>query len=434
MHKSPWITIVIIASLLASAGCGTPCERIQSRRIRFLQRAPLDASPHLSLLIPLAWANEIIQEEVSSIKPFRLDTSSFAPVRGIPDLTVKVTSLRWTPEASNRIGFEIRLAIGFGKHTPAFLKLEGAVPIRYDPAHHTLRMTVTAASLKSIKPRIETGSAQILANQLRRALPAALRPLVTTGRVQEWANALLEGVVTDGYALLRSTVLEHLGSLAVFEISLPPLPLAQIELTTRGVGPGMARIDFTTTLPIEKSPNVPAPPRPVRKGHPFRVAMSIDTLAELGNWAISQGKVPSRYNAQGEPDLNGPYEVALDWANEPRPFKAIAWQLGDTCVEAHFGGYLGIAVHDKQVAVEVTDGRLESLIGPPGASLALLLESLWAPTVAFTRTTVATISFQVAGRKIALQLKKGAVSQGDILLDGIFVEMPTKKVRRRRPK
>ena len=55
----------------------------------------------------------------------------------------------------------------------------------------------------------------------------------------------------------------------------------------------------------------------------------MDTVSALGNWAMSMGRIPSRYSIEGKPDPEGLFDASLGWRRGDQPLKVNLWSRSE---------------------------------------------------------------------------------------------------------
>jgi hypothetical protein len=186
---------------------------------------------------------------------------------------------------------------------------------------------------------------------------------------------MLEELVAEGWPRLRGHLASDLGTLARFTIALPEVPIESISLRSEAPE-GRLVIGVMTGLPVRGAPT-PTFGGSQLESQSFELFIPGVSLAEIGNWAMETGRMPSRYDSRGRPSDDGPFEVGLGWQDGSRPLVAHLWRSGRPCVRALVTAQPEVRVDAAELTFEAREARIEEFHGSLVARLAAASSRLW---------------------------------------------------------
>lgn len=401
---------LLISFALVMSGCGA-CQQVTAHREAF--RAQMNAAeagnaPHIRLEIPSKLVDDWTRNAVRSLPEVPFDLPGLGDLsRYVDRLGLDARRLRVALDRDDAARFDLDVDIKSGGRALFGLQLGAVAPVRYDPRKGTLRIALRADMFEKITPRLDDGAVDRLSDTLLGQVPAALRGALrpTARRV---AREGIDALTRQAYQLLRARVLTPLGEVADFEVAMPDVPLAGLALTSEG---GRWLVD--ARLPFGA-----AGLRPARPGNGLRMAVSTEALAQLGNWAMGEGRIPARYTQQGKPSKSGDYEAGFGWQSGQRPLKVHLWTAdvaqSGICVHARAGAEPRIALRDGKLQVGFENGSIEELTGPPLLGSALDLMGISTEAFAFTKTIATRTRIKLGNEKISVSVS-GIELKGDAL-------------------
>jgi len=249
------------------------------------------------------------------------------------------------------------------------------------------------------------------------------RMMISPEAIAAAASVLTGHVLSVTYPALRSSLFAGLRPIARFSIELPELPLERVEFSTLDTGEGLLVLRAHTTFPVTSglTPGTVLEP----SGEGVDMIMTGSVVAELANWAMERDRLPSRFDGNGEPDVNGPYEVALSWSpddEERRPLRVHVWKLQPRCLTAVIAARPELGLSDGRIVLEVRDRRVEQLEGPPLAEVARWFAPLWLRAFSHTQSTAASFTLDAGGRSLAARVtdieRNGSTVRLSLQLEG----------------
>jgi hypothetical protein len=419
-------TVVLLSLLFLIASCGTPCQQIRGDRQRFLARdtSPENGEqPQLSLEVPFALLNRLLAESVSELPSVPVPS----PVGGrlkryLGGIKLIPRALTLGPAPKGLVG--LRLVLALSHRGDELVDVIADLHLRprldtntKDMNKQRLILSLRGEDLRGLRPRITEGGAERLTKAIRKSIPRAARALIPKKTVRAAANTIIDRASAQAFAALRDGALRRLGQVAQISLDLPPVPVADARISSNAK---VLRVDITTALPVRQ---------PVRQGlrpRARQVRFADDTallrisgacVAELANWAISEGKIPARYDDKGRPDAKGPFEAALGWREEARPFKVHVWRLGEPCLQARLGGTPALRVKGNKLKASVKDVKLEELKGPALYELGAFFYALFGPTFDLTKELASAFQIKVGAKEsLKLTLKSAKVTRYELAL------------------
>ena len=394
----------IVRGLLAAAlaGCGT-CQQITAHREAFrseMNQPRKDDQPHIRLRIPDRlvddWSRRALQQlpEVPVTLPGLGDLSRYVDRMGISARSIRVGINR-----EDAARFDLDLDVKSGSRALFGLQLGAVAPVVYNPKQGSLQIALRADMFESVAPRLDDGAVDRLASALLAPVPGLLRSSLRP-TAQRVAREGVQYIAREAYKLLRQQLLTPLGELARFEFAIPDVPLQSLALTSAS---GQWIID--ARLPFSGDGLAGAAGK---AGDSMSMSISTPALAQLGNWAMGRGKIPSRYTREGKATDDGEFEAGFGWQSGQRPLKVLMWtaevpQTG-ICLHARAGADPRVSLAKGKLKVGFENGTIEEIIGPPLISDALGLMGISTEAFAFTRSIATKTRLKIGGSNIGVEV------------------------------
>lgn len=391
---------------LAGVGCADVCEQVGRSRQELAARQGEGAAPHVTAVIPFELVNTMIQPEVQRLgsRPVSLGGAGMLG-QFLGDATARVLDVSVGPGPAGYLGVSVVVGIEWHGQRLFRLTVEARIRPAFDPESRRLVAALGAEDLTSATPTLDEGAAERLASALGAGLPPMARGLLGPGVVTAVASSMAQAVLTETWPSIRGWVAEQLGPLARLEAEVPDLPLQRIELTsTEGAPERGLVLSLWTSLPVRSGEVAPEPPAPPAGGETIALVAHGATIAELGNWAMAEGRLPSRYNRDGQPDPEGELEATVLWRGGARPLEAHLFRTERPCARVVLGATPSLSVEGGQLRVEVTDGHLESVDGEAIVQVGALLTGMWTRAFELSDEMAGGARLTVAGQPLDAEL------------------------------
>lgn len=399
---------VLVACLLLLAGCGV-CGQVQQHRAAFEDRlagSNEGHAAHLRLTIPEKEIRGWERRAVSALPP------AFMSVPGLGDMGRHLSRLELIPRSVTLDSTEEQLRVAVdvdvkrGQEVLFGLEFNAKAPTHYDSARGRLSIDVEADLFESVKPRLQGDAIASFRRAMLRGVPQPIARLLPKKRLDRLAKKAVEHVLATAYETLRGRVLRRIGTLTSFALEFPRLPLAAIRLTTQRK---QWIVDVQTTL---SAPGL----GPVTEDRGKRIRLDVSTfaMAQIGNWAMREGHIPSRYTPQGRASTQGAFTAGVAWTQADRPLKVHLWtaapEQADVCVRVKAGGEARLAYANKKLAVHFTEGHLEEAVGPPLFESALDILGITDRVFDFTRVIAVDSKLKLGGAPVPLKVESAALT------------------------
>jgi len=369
-----WLLGIFGISILSA--CSAGCKRADEAWRAVARSTPDPAGPHWRLEVDRRAVDEALNAMISELPsaPWRPKS----PLQGLklPKLKFKPEGPRW--EMSERDEATLTLTVELYAERQALLSLSltGRSPVRLDRARGALRVKVSADQFKRASLRLGRGSKRALKSALQSWLPSSLKALTPASELTRVADALLKKLSTAGYDVLRARLLKRVGALAELEWPLPDLPLKGARLSlTRHVW----RLELDSSIQ-GASLSAGARSKVAIKG--AQLWISAPWLAEVAQWGMERGELPSAFSLRGAPQEDGPARARLSWETRQaeRPLKVHLWASrahgAPVCLYAQVGVHPKLDLSTKGSLAFQATGELERVEGHPFAELASELTGL----------------------------------------------------------
>lgn len=398
------------------AGCATPCGQIAQHRDAFrAQQAPPTTEPHLVAALPLDLINQMIAPQVAELTstPMRLPGLGLLEPF-LTDLQLRPREVAVVAAQGPGVGLDLVLEVSQAGHPLFTMTGRGVLQPQLDPATGRVALELRPSDFQSIEPRLEPDAASRLARSLSGLLPSVARIFVNEQTIESAAAMVTQLVASAGYPLLRDSLFAQLGPLARVDVAMPDLPIERLDfssLTTRAGDVLVLRA--TTSLPVRAGVGTDEVPAPGARE--TELWLSGQVLAQLANWAMAEGQLPSRFDEHGQPQADGPFEAALDWAGGDRPLIVHVWRLEPgRCLRATLSATPELRVAGSDLQLDVLEPEVEELEGPRLAGLYRLFSGAWLRALQRTQSTAGSLEFTVGERPLHGQVV-AARRQGDLI-------------------
>jgi hypothetical protein len=408
-------TAAVVAGFVPGCG-GATCEQLARNRADFLARAATDTGTHIEVTVPYAVANGLINPALAKIEPLAVDVpglGSLASAFG----RLRVAPRRVTLQAAHgdRVGLRLDFDVLVGGDDAFGLWVETELEPEIDLSAGRVSLGFSPESLEKVKPHLTADAAQKLGGLVYRNLPGLARALVSRPAIDKAAAGVVELLLERFYAMSKDRLLEELGKLARLSVALPDVPIRSLSLEPTADAKGALRLSISTNLPVAADLAARAPGTPLPADR-VSVRASAPAVAELVNWAMGRGLVPSRYNDKGKPDAKGAYLAAVEWIPGDRPMKAHLWKTEGTCMRLDMGADAEVSAKDGKLRIEARDGVIESVEASAFTELGVLFYALWKDAVDVTMSRSAELRFKVAGTALVSRVEQAALVRDELTL------------------
>ena len=323
-----FLTILLALQCIGCGGCQTT-QRAWDQALQGQQQ--YRSGPHWILEVD---ADEIekqlnVAKNKVNKRPPKLKLPSSLPQLKLDAISFKIKGLSWVVDQEEG-HLKVLVSVLMRDKEVTTLSLRGDSPIDLNHEERLIRLTVRADQFKKASLRLGKKSERAIRDALRSYIPRRLRRLVPESQIVKFAQKVLRRVSEQGYPLIRKQLLTPLGKLASFEWQLPDYPIDRLMLRATDK---VWRIGLWTTLKADglgeeammkgvRRPAEYASTKGVRKGvrkkshgeeSMGRLVISAPWLAAAGNWAMEEGKLPSRFDRAGKPDEQGEARAAMTW-------------------------------------------------------------------------------------------------------------------------
>jgi hypothetical protein len=421
-------SLLLAALALAPLACATPCEKVQASHLAFRKTilpiepgtrlAPdaSDGAAHLSVSVPYELIDAMIAKELARVPKAKLPLGSVAGV-SLGTVQVGVEGVRARKAPPGQLGFRISIGLREGKRTILTVDVDARLRPRLDARAGTLEVALAGSDVIALDPSISTQSRKQLGEWIWSQLPDAAKMLVDRNTVSGFAGDLAEQLTEQAANLLEREFLDELGELARFEFDLPEeVPIQSIELAA---GDRYLDIDLRTPLRI---PHGVAPGHARVEGlHPnlVQVRLSGDAVAALANHAIREGRIPSRWTLEGEPDPEGEIWAGVGWAEgTPDPLEIHLWKVDKDCAHVVLRGEPHLRVDGQELELGTEKAKVESVVGSAKVKAGLFFSKTARRGVELIERTAAATEVEIGQSAMTASIAAAQV-QGDEVVLGL---------------
>ena len=427
-HGTRWRIGCALVPLVATLwGCGPSCQQIIKDHQRFEARTQHSQGPHIALSVPMARISLPLQKQLVTLEP------PSPKIAGLDTLTKSLGALRLVlnrlalaPMKENGVGIEAELSVRYGKETLADMKLAVALRYELDPQNKRLSLRLHADDIQKSVPVLMAGAKKkiqkLVKKQLGKAAKFGGKRLVRRA-VDRVVSALMKQVVP----LAQKQLMPHIAKLTRFDLALPDIPIAAVQIASTGANNQRLQVAIQTSLPVTDTLADTAPLSAKDERNAMILRLTGSTLAEIANWALRTGKVPSRFTATGKPTADGAFRPGMGWADDERPLKVLVWRTETPCCRIRLGAKPQLRLKAGKLTVGVENGVIEDVQGPAIVKLGAWLFTLWADAIRVTKDLAAKTEFSVLGQRIQVELHHAQLHGGDIVFGVTKPHNPPKR-------
>lgn len=417
MKNGRFACALALAALVLQAACSSMCKEMAADRRAFFARRATSSGPHATIYLPFAVADHLIARRMVALQPVGSPIKLPGRIgRFLGSIRLAPRRLNLRPAADDRVGLRLEVDLLAGQDPLVALTLDVDVRPVVDVTEGVLLVALRADDLRSIRASIMPDDAVRLAAAIRVRLPSLARAVVSEAEIASLARASIDYLAGHlGALLIDSGLMSALGELTRLRVDIPIVPVSRLSLhSVRQAGGGLVVAIFTD-LPaaagVTATPPTPADPLAVE------VRLSADALAELGNRALATGLLPRRYDGEMHPKNEGDFTPGLRWAAGPRPFKIVAWRVKSPCLRARIGADPTLRIARGQLIVGIEHGEVEEVRGAALVRARVWMKRIGADAIGFTRHTLASARFTVAGVPLTGHITRAAYRAGAFTID-----------------
>ena len=428
-RSSLTVALVAIAVSATLAACGAPCQNIISaqRQIHDAKTGVPDGRPHAQLRLPHNRLNVLLQSAIEADAIFvEVGLPDGLP---LPKLLAEAHRIEVRAAEDGTLGFYTEVLLYFGE--TRLLALSATVDSRtetvFKDGQATLQIGFDGDSLRSVKPVYPTGAVDTVAAVIGPIIKAAGGRDIPGPLLRPIARRVMEFVTNNAFELIRDQLLSRVGEVAAMNIDMGSAPIERIETRTdRSEQPALV-VDIFTTMPVHTGLSAqPATGDPISGTGRLRIAG--EAIAELGNWAISEGLAPQAYDSKLRPDPNGAYVPVYAWREGNLPLVVHAYRIEPPCSTIVIGARPEVRVEDGNITVAIVDGNVESVEGSSLVRLGVGLKNLFGGDIEKSETGAASAAFEVGGQRIRAELLEAKLENGELDLTVQLIPPPRNKV------
>jgi len=379
---------------------GDLCAAVAADRARFQSRTAEGSEPHLVAFVPFELLDSLVARQVQSLDPFPLDSLEASGLGlTLSGLTARARSVAVRPAPADHVGLRILADVELDGRPILSLSADADVVPTLDAAAHELVVAIRAEDLRRIEPQVGPEGATRLAAELRRLLPGPLAGLVPSEVVRQVANVLVREVVAEGWPSIRDALGSSGGVLTRLSLGLPGVPLDRMSIASSEAPRAGLVVALWTGFPVRGASAAPELAAAEAGSDTLTLFIPDATAAEIGNWAMREGRIPSRLDSRGRPAADGPIEVGLDYRPGPRPLAAHLWQADGRCMRALALARAEVSVEGDRVVLAATDARIEQAEGPLEIRMASFASRLWGGALERSTSMANELRFTVGGEE-----------------------------------
>lgn len=360
-----WAMILVCLSFFDLFGCGS-CPAVQEQRTAFAVRdsANKRSGPHMRVEISTETINQRLNRQLGRIAQKDLTISGLGDLsRYAGRYNLRLRRLALQIDKTDAASLQIEVGLNKGDKEIVDFYLKAAAPVELNTQHNRVRIRFRADMFERVEVRLSEQAAERFAAHLRSTIPRSARYLIPRQELSRLAKRSLALLSQRLYRDIRQSLLEPIGQIASVTFTLPDVPIDSIGIVT---------VDNAIAIEVRTSLNAHGLP-PLRKtsigSNQVRLTMSMDTLVELGNWGMYNGRLPNRYNLKGEATAQGNFSAGLGWQGEQRPLKVNLWsQPSDhplECLYVRAAAEPRLDLKSGKLKVGFRNGQIEALVGPP---------------------------------------------------------------------
>ena len=388
------------ASMLGNA-CGTTCEELRNHRQRFALRTESTEQPHGQLTLPYETLNAFLREQLEGTAPAALEIPRLASLAEALEITIELEQIRVVPGGPGLVGLDGEVLVRHGAALIATCLLEGGARPVIDAEQRAVAFEFRGENIERMAVTVSREGREHLRQTLEREIgqPGILGQALATAALA----AALDWLQASGPEAIRELVINHLGRLGSIRVGFGSLPLRSIEVrSSSGDSPAMI-VQLWTTLPVQVGVTDSFEPWTL-PSRTFGFELSGSLAAELGNSAMQRGRLPSRFQRNGDPDPTGPFEARLGWQAGERPLLIHLWQLEDDCMYARVAASPRFIVDGEDIRLEGRDGVYDEVLGSGYIEALAWTQRVWSPSIEFAVGTARELDVRLGDRPLTLSV------------------------------
>jgi hypothetical protein len=400
----PTLVLALLLSAVLASACAPMCREMAADRETFFGRRAVSTTSHATIFLPFGVANRLMERRLAAVKPLGAPIALPGPVgKLIGSVRLAPRKITLGPAPEDRLG--VRLAVDFLSGEKSLFTVTTDLQLRpeVDTAKGLLVVGLRADDLKAVKIDLGPDAGERLAAELRSRLPSFASSVLSQGDVASMAKAAIDLLAGQlGTLLAQSRLLSPLGEIVRFTVEIPLVPVARLSLRSLRQHDGLL-VGITTALPVADGVSMDGD---LSTNHEdVYLRLSGDALAELGNWALTSGLLPRRYDEQMHPKEDGDFTPGLRWIAGPRPFKLFAWRLKKPCLRTRIGAEPIVAIKHDKLEVGFDEGVLEEVEGAALVQARVWMKRIGADAIHLSRKTVSSASISIAGAPLVVAVR-----------------------------
>ena len=409
--------LLLLATLMLSTSCGTPCENIQKDYQKFINNQSQTSKPHISLELPYDLANQMMAQNLNRLGSKKVTLKNLGTLnRFFSSVELVPQRLFLEPAPKDHIGLTLIVGVHYKGASQLSLTLKTTLKPEYAPAQGQITLKLRPENFVNLTPTISQGAQNNLSDAIYRGLPKHARKIISRKLIAKGSSQVIDYLIKNSFSLIKKAWFDKLGVLAEFTLQIPELPIRSISLNSKGGVAGFLQINIVTTLPVTHGLE-PASAFSAPAPNTFRLRMTGSAAAEIGNLGIKQKRIPSRLNSKGAPDPKGNFTPGLSWQIENRPVKIHLWCTQAPCIQVLVGGTPNITLQREKIELIVNDGFIEEVKGPALLEIGAWFQRLWADAIQFNLNLSSEINWTVAKQKLHLTIRRAEITKNELIFD-----------------
>ncbi len=401
------LTTFLFASLTACGGCPKAQKAWDAAKA---VPKKTKAGPHWMLEVQTKEIHKKLSagKDKKNYAKSKLKLKSPIPNFSLPSIKFELSDFQWVVDGDQGI-LKVKVSAMMKRMEILSLTLKGKSPLQMDKKAKKLRLQVRADQFNKASLKLGDGAEKSLRKAIKKQIPKELRGLIPKNKLIKFVKKSLKMISDEGYPLIRKNILKPLGTLAKLEWGLPDYPIDRIAIK---VTDEAWRIGLWTEIKADGLGGKAMSHGVAKNTVGARLFISSPWIAAAGNWAMSVGKMPARFNRKGEPKANGEAKAAMTWnagAKVKRPLKihlfagagaGLQKEL-DMCLYARAGVNPNLKIVGGALKVNA-EGKLEKVEGNKFVKKAVNLSGIGKRTLEWHHKASAPSSMQVGGSKMPL--------------------------------
>ncbi len=412
-----WMAVWFTCAAFAVSGCGS-CPAVLEQQDTFSDRSTLTkkSGPHLRLEVSMKTVNETLNKEAERVGTKELRLPGVGDLsRYVGKYKLKLKRLELRMDKKKAASLTVHVGLRSGRSELLSFRLKAVAPVAIDQKRGTARMSFRADLFERVDVVPSSGAADRLASHLRGLVPSSVRRFLPKKEISALARRTISQLSARLYQEIRHELLSPVGEFASFTFKMPDVPIDEVGVVSVG---DVLAFEVRTSLhahglsPLKK---------PKLKAGAARLTVSTDTLAELGNWAMYTGKIPSRYTMEGKPKKDGDFSAGLRWSKSKRPMKVHLFSAPEDtplgCMYIRAGATPKLSLNKKKLKVGFRDGKLEQIIGPPLINEVTDILGISRRVFSYTKGIALNQSLKIGSKRLAVSLDKAKLDTHTLSFD-----------------